>query len=93
MRQIQLNPPAPALILADTTNVVDDCEIVALVPPGTWAIRLREGAESLCSVLREKITLSGLTKVMQRFTIPTLLRRPAAIKALEPRVTAGVNHA
>ncbi|WP_240722589.1 S8 family serine peptidase [Poseidonocella sp. HB161398] len=92
----RLDPPSAEALRADAGNVVDPGEIVALVPPGAAAARLREGAVAEGFVLREEVPLGGLGLAMQRYAIPAPLDGAGAIAALEriePAATAGVNHA
>ncbi|WP_233270386.1 S8 family serine peptidase [Chachezhania sediminis] len=91
-----LNPPAPEFIKADAGDVVDDREIVVLVPTTGAAAHLRKGAAAEGFVLRDQRWLGALGLYMQRYTIPEPLNGPGAIAALEriePTSTAGVNHA
>ena len=92
----ELNPPAPEMIRADAGQVTDPREIVALVPDAASASRLLTGATAQGFVLREQDDLPALDMKMLSFTIPEPLDGPGAIAALEtiePRSTAGVNHA
>lgn len=92
----ELNPPPVAMIKADARNVVDDREIVALVPTAAAAANLRRGAAARGFVFREETILDGLGLRMLRFEFPQPLDGPGAIAVLEdiePSATAGINHA
>lgn len=92
----RLDPPPPEQIAADAGEVVDPREIVALVPTTRAATRLGTGAADQGFVLRAQTALPGLGLTMLRFEFPQPLDGPAAIAALEaiePGATAGLNHA
>jgi len=92
----ELNPPASPPSLADRAQVIDDREIVALLPNPRAAQRLQEKAEADGFTFREKTALDGLGLHMLRFEIPQPLDGAAAIARLEGfegSATAGVNHA
>ncbi len=92
----ELNPPSQPPSVADRAQTVDPREIVALVPDVRAATRLRAGAEAEGFDFREEAALAGLNLRLLRFEFPQPLDGAGAIAALEriePRSTAGVNHA
>ncbi|MEM8728929.1 MAG: S8 family serine peptidase [Pseudomonadota bacterium] len=93
---LDLEPPEAALIQADAHQVVDPREIIALVPSQGAAERLDAEAQAQGFVPREIRSLDGIGLWMLRFDIPPPLDGPgaiAALEAIEPLSTAGVNHA
>lgn len=91
-----LNPPTKSQIQADAGEVVDAREIVVLVQSRAASAALRSGAAEQGFALREEAALSGLNMRMLRFDIPQPLDGAgaiAALEAIEPGATAGVNHA
>ena len=90
------DPPPASQIRADAANVVDAREIVALAPGRAAADRLDRGARGQGFGFRERVELAGIGLWMLRYEIPAPLDGPgaiAALEAIEPAATAGVNHA
>jgi len=92
----RLNPPVDAQIAADRDRVVDDTELVVVTPSPSEARRLIQRARPLGYEVLEQDVLEGLELTMLTLTIPRGQDGASAIReleALEPGVTAGVNHA
>jgi len=92
----ELNPPIQPPSQADRTNLVDPREIVALVPTNRAADRLRSGAEAQGFLFRQDVALAALDLQLLQFEFPQELDGSgaiAALEAIEPRSTAGLNHA
>lgn len=77
-------------------ELLDQTEIIALLPEDADIEAFKTAAAALGFVLREDTALTSLGERMIRFTIPDRLDGPGAIaelEALAPNTTAGVNHA
>ncbi len=71
-------------------------EVIALASNERAAARVRAGAAQVEFELLEEVTLAALDMRMLRFAYPEPFDGPgaiAALEALDPTVTAGVNHA
>ena len=91
-----LRPPAPEIVKADAGDVVDADEIVTLVGDVGAAARLEARAARAGYRRTSREDLAALASVMVIFRIPkdvTPLGAIAALEAMEPGTTAGVNHA
>ena len=89
-----LDPPAPEVIAADAGDLYDPATIVALTSDAASADRLIAAAPAYALVQRDALT--GIGQEMVVFLIPegtTGKEAIAELEALEPGVTAGVNHA
>jgi len=92
----RLTPPPADVIAADAGDVVDAGEIVALVATEAAADRLATAAAGAGYRLAARDSLGALGEVMLTFRIPPgtgPAQAIAALEALEPGATAGVNHA
>jgi len=92
----RLNPPVDDRIAADRNVVVDDTELVVVTPSPSKARSLVRKANPLGYAVLERDTLTGLGLTMLTIQIPNGQDGASAIReleALEPGITAGVNHA
>ncbi|MEO0388221.1 MAG: S8 family serine peptidase, partial [Pseudomonadota bacterium] len=81
--------------LRPTAELLDPREVIALIPIDGARADFRRAAEAQGFVPLETVSLPALGERMVRFAIPPALDGAAAIAALEalqPEVTAGLNH-
>lgn len=91
-----LRLPPRQWVVADAANVVDASELVVLVPDETAADAVIAGAEPLGYAVLQRSALDALGQVLFVLRIPagrTGAEAIAEIESLDPRATAGVNHA
>jgi Subtilase family len=94
--QVTLDSPSHAEVLRDLDMVVDDREIVVLVPTQAAALRFSDRAAVRGYVLRRRDELAALELTQFVLQLPpgqTPLGAIAELEALERSANAGVNHA
>jgi len=89
-------PPSPRQIDMDSSDVVDDREIVVLARTSAAALSITQKSTQRGYSVEYREDLTGLDLILLMMLVPENMRGDVAIReleSLEPGVSAGVNHA